>query len=97
MMIRQNEALDVSFSKMLITGSFKVAEVRAFQKSGVSEGSFDFFVIFDQIFSWTKILFFLFDLYFFSLDHIEQVVIQFSGLDHDHFDFDDMIFLIRIQ
>ena len=32
-MIRQNEALDVSFSKMLITGRFKVTEGQKFQKT----------------------------------------------------------------
>ena len=37
------------------------------------------------------------DLIFLALDHIKLVVIHFYGLDHDHFDFDDMIFLIQIQ
>ena len=31
-MIRQNEAFDLSFSKMLITGPFKVTEGQKFQK-----------------------------------------------------------------
>ena len=40
------------------------------------------------------------DLIFFALDHmihIKLVVIHFFVLDHDHFDFGDMTFLIQIQ